>query len=522
MNKNELYLIRNTGEKNNDSNDSKDRGSKIEVPGSEDVENRIHSSIIGQKEAAKNFADLKKILESGIRRGRGPVHVEWLSGPSGVGKTEMVKKLIDIMLEDNPQYDEDGKLIENAKASDNMVRIDGGSYQSEHEIAKVLGAPPGYVGSGGPGNSYIEPILSQENIERNSIYYTDEQGNERKVCFILIDEAEKANQALYRALLSSLDDGVLTLGNNKKVDLSNCVFLFTSNLGNKEVLEAKKSGDPRTPEEIYTEKYKEHFPPEFLGRVRKMTVFEHLSREEVKQIVSLRLEEIKKVFILNDINLGLDITDEAIDWLVDRGYSKSEGARAMQKLMNDCVQDPLTLISNKYVLDGKNIIIDVDSGGQKLEFFSPDGDLKEKPRKEKKPGRRPKPKPEETNPSAGRTSGTESKKPDNGEDPDLIYRVEFYKDLVNSRVRETLNPDSIILIDNLCDTVVEWYQKRRNASLDVAKDQVTKILSQTRDSYRNSDINNAEDLANYFKDYLKKELNVDVEIVDHCDKCNKH
>lgn len=499
------------------SGNNGDNGNKINIPKPTDIEERLHKSIIGQKEAVKNFAKLKKVIESGFRPGKGPIDVEWLSGPSGVGKTEMVKKMVDLMLEDHPQYDEDGKLIEEPRAADHMIRIDGGSYQGEHEIAKVLGSPPGYVGSGGAGNSYVEPILSQSNIERNSIYYTDERGNERKVCVILIDEAEKANQALYRTLLSALDDGVLTLNNNEKVDLSDCVFLFTSNLGNQEVADAKQRGDKRTPEEIYQEAYKGKFPAEFLGRVRKTNIFEHLSREEVGQIVSLRLKEIESVFASNGTNFNLDVTPEVTDWLVDRGYSKSEGARAMQKLMNDIIQEPLIAIDGEYILDRKNIVISVSSDGKELEFSTPDGDPEPRTKIEKKPNAKPRSKPEspETKPSSG------PKPEKTGSSNKLEHKLEFYKNFVDERIRESLNADNVWLIDELCDVALKAYMNNHGFSLANANNQVKMELRKTYNYFRQSEITNAEELIIYFEDLLKDKFNIKVTYVDHCEECEK-
>ncbi len=477
-----------------ESGNNGDNGNKINIPRPTDIEERFHQSIIGQKEAVKNFATLKKVLESGVDPGKGPKHVEWLSGPSGVGKTEMVKKFIEMMLEDHSQYDEDGGVIKKAKASDKMIRIDGGSYQKEEDIAKVLGAPPGYVGA------EIEPILSQKNIERNSIYYTDANGKEKKICVILIDEADKAHQALYRTLLSALDDGVLTLGKNEKVDFSNCVFFFTSNLGNQEVLDAKRNGDQRTPEQIYLEAYKEHFPPEFLGRVRKMTTFEHLSREEIKMIVSLRLNEIRGAFAASGINFNLDITPDATEWLADRGYSRSEGVRAMQKLMNDTIQEPLALISGEYILEGKNVIVSVSSDGDELEFSSPEGDPEQKPKPEKPPRSKPKPrrKPPQPNPEPYENI------PNQESDNDKENKFLFYRNLVNDYVKETINSNNFLKINEKCDALLNVY-RWQGFNDQQGSEKIKYHLRSAYDFERLKDIKTVNDLILYLDMIIKKE-----------------
>lgn len=454
----------------------------IEIPSAIKEEEEIRKDIIGQSKAVENFAVLKKIIESGIRPKKGPIHSEWLSGPSGVGKTEIVKKLVDMFLKDHPQADKDGNLIENDVATNHLIRIDGGSYQTDHEISKVIGSAPGLVGSG--GDTYVEPLFSKANIERNSVYYTDASGKQRKVCFILIDEAEKAHPALHKALLSALDDGVITLNNNEKVDLSDCVILFTSNLGTQEVRDAQQNGDTREPEEIYKDAYKEHFPAEFLGRIRKMTVFETLTKEEVKQIVSLRATDIEKAFAYNDIKLKIELTSETIDWLVEHGYSELEGARALQKLMHENIQTGLIRIGGEYKLDGETIIVDINSDHSGLEFHSSKGDLKPLPKKPRET--KPNPRPEEKPNSGSNGSGPEQVAG--------IFTPENVSQLVNESVKSTLNEKNRKRISELANELLKYREQ----------DSARRAVSANFNSINGKKLKSADDLIEYLEAEIKR------------------
>lgn len=419
---------------------------------------RFKETIIGQEDAIASFAQLKEVLESEIRPERGPLHVEWLSGPSGVGKTEMVKKLIEMFIKDHAN-DFAGESGTDASASNKLVRIDGGSCQEPHSVAQVIGAYPGYVGY------EAEPILGLENIVRHTIRYKDKAGNERKVCFVLIDEAEKANDALYRTLLPALDEGFLTVANGDKVDLRDCAFFFTSNLGHKEVKEAKEKGDPRSAAEIYREQFKEKFPPEFQGRIRSMTVFNELNKDEIAQIALLRVYDIEKMYKNSGINLTLELSDNAIRWIVENGYNQETGARSIQNLIRSNISDKLVSYNSKYDLRGVTLTMDVvegENGKKELKFFPPEGGLKP----------RPEPKPEDVPPIVRPPRPGEKPEPEKPDAPTSeAVGFEITKDMLNEDVGRIVDEKNLKIISEKAEklsgifdekTVIERLSDREN------------------------------------------------------------
>lgn len=444
---------------------------------------RFKETIIGQEDAIASFAQLKEVLESEIRPERGPLHVEWLSGPSGVGKTEMVKKLIEMFIKDHANDFADASGNSDVSANSRLVRIDGGSCQEAHSIAKVIGTAPGYVGY------EAEPILGLDNVMKHSIRYIDKGGQERKVCFVLIDEAEKANESLYRTLLPALDEGVMTLGNGTKVDLRDCAFFFTSNLGHEEVRRSQGQADKRTPEEIYYNAYKEHFSssPEFIGRVKKMTIFRELNREEIGQIVYLRSYDIEKSFRKNNVNLTLELSDRVVEWIVKNGYSQETGARSIQNLINEKIAAKLTLYNNKYDLNGVTLTVDLaegENGAGELKFYPPEGGLKPKPKKPPiAPGKKPprpkdEPKPEKKKPTAPEA------KPETA-----LNALNITEEMLSKNVRQSITEEKLKIISERVKELSKKFNKK----------DVIERLADTENNHDNppTKINNAEDLIRY-------------------------
>lgn len=342
------------------------RLTRIEIPSLITEKGAFRERIIGQDEAVDAFATLLAKLRSGIRQQRpGPVDIKFLAGPSGVGKTEMVYTLAELLAEgeDNPR----------AK----VIKLNGGEYQEDHMIARLVGSPPGYRGSEDPHYpDFKNPALfSQENLDQNRIFYTDRTGQQRSTVFILVDEAEKASDALHRAFLGVLDKGQMTIGNNKSSDFSNAVIFYTSNVGNQQVeqmrLGASGQGEAR---EIISESFRNAFPPEFRGRIRELIVFNTLNEEAIKQIASLKIKRVEQDFADNGIRIALELSPAALEWLITQGYNPSEGVRALEKVIERDVHDKLVLAHVGIDIHLKRIYADTEEGDVELSFYFNEGE----------------------------------------------------------------------------------------------------------------------------------------------------
>lgn len=347
---------------------------KIDIPALIDEKDAFRERIIGQDEAVDAFAILLAKIKSGIRQQRpGPIDIKFLAGPSGVGKTEMVYALADLVAEGN----------DNAKAK--VIKLNGGEYQGEHMIARLVGSPPGYLGSEDPSRpGFKNPALfSQENLDQNRITYKDRTGQKRSVVFILVDEAEKANDALHRAFLGVLDKGQMTIGNNKSSDFSNAVIFYTSNVGNQEV-EDMRSGDALKGaelKEVVSNSFRNAFPPEFRGRIKELIVFNNLNEEAIKKITALKIKKVEDDFAKNGIRISLELSPAALEWLIKQGYNPSEGARALEKVIDGRIHDKLVLAHVGINIDGKKIYADIEEENTELSFYFNEGEQLEAPKK---------------------------------------------------------------------------------------------------------------------------------------------
>lgn len=338
----------------------------IEIPPLTEEKASFQEAIIGQDEAVDTFAILLARLKSGIRpTSPQPFDAKFLGGPSGVGKTEIVYRLAEV-------------LSGGAKdARSKVIKLNGGEYQQEHTIGRVLGAPPGYIGSEDPRwPGGTPPLFSQENLDSHKISYIDKNGKQRDVVLILVDEAEKANIALHRAFLSILDKGNLDLANNKSADFKNAVIFYTSNEGNEQVEQMhSQDGEVPQPEEViavYEEAFKNAFPPELRGRIREIVVFNHLNPEALERIVNLKVKDIEQEFLANGVPFTLELSDEARKWILERGYNRSEGARALDKVITDAVKTPLTLAQTGVGLLGRTVYADFEENSEGLQFYLPE------------------------------------------------------------------------------------------------------------------------------------------------------
>jgi ATP-dependent Clp protease ATP-binding subunit ClpB len=293
------------------------------------LEDELHRRVIGQDEAVKAVADAVIRARSGLKDPNRPIGSFIFLGPTGVGKTEVGRALAESLFDD-----------ENA-----MVRIDMSEYMEKHTVARLIGAPPGYVG-------YEEGGQLTEAVRR------------RPYCVILFDEIEKAHHDVFNVLLQILDDGRLTDGQGRTVDFKNTVVIMTSNVGSHAILGYRGGSDPeahaRMREEVLIA-LREHFRPEFLNRVDEIVVFHALTREQLKAIVQIQLGRLRAR--LAERKIELELTPEALEHFAAAGYDPVYGARPLKRLLQRELETVLgrQLLSGA-VRDQSRIVVDVDNG----------------------------------------------------------------------------------------------------------------------------------------------------------------
>ncbi|MYA27963.1 MAG: ATP-dependent chaperone ClpB [Nitrospira sp. SB0666_bin_27] len=287
----------------------------------------LHQRVVGQDEGVRAVADAVLRARSGIKDPNRPIGSFLFLGPTGVGKTELARALAHVLFDDEA----------------NLIRIDLSEYMEKHAVARLIGAPPGYVG-------YEEGGQLTEAVRR------------RPFCVILLDEIEKAHHDVFNILLQVLDDGRLTDSQSRTVDFKNTVLIMTSNVGSQEILEAQER--ERTYEELQTmvlNEVKRHFRPEFLNRIDETVVFHPLSTDEVGRIADIQLKRLKAR--LEDRRIRLEVTEEALSNLGSRGYSSMYGARPLKRLIQHDVETPLSkLLVKGEIKDGDAVTIDCKDG----------------------------------------------------------------------------------------------------------------------------------------------------------------
>ena len=279
-----------------------------------EMEERLHERIIGQDRAIEAVSDAIRRARSGMKDPRRPVGSFIFLGPTGVGKTELAKALAEFLFGDE----------------DALLRVDMSEYQERHTVSRLVGAPPGYVG-------YDEGSQLTEAVRR------------RPYQVILFDEIEKAHPDVWNALLQILEDGRLTDGHGRTVDFRNAVLIMTSNLGTSYRLATsmgfKTTGrgsqsDEQGMEDDINEALKRAFRPEFLNRIDEVVIFQRLSREDVRAIVDLQMREISQR--LEELDIQIVLTDQARDWLAEKGYDPVFGARPLRRTLQREVESPLS------------------------------------------------------------------------------------------------------------------------------------------------------------------------------------
>ncbi len=293
-----------------------------------EMESVIGKRLIGQKSAVNAVSDAVRRSRAGISDPHRPTGSFLFLGPTGTGKTELAKALADFLFDDERA----------------IVRIDMSEYSEKHSVARLVGAPPGYVG-------YDEGGQLTEAVRR------------RPYSVVLLDEVEKAHPEVFDILLQVLDDGRLTDGQGRTVDFRNTLLILTSNLGSTYLV------DPSLSQEVKRESVmslvRQHFKPEFLNRLDEVVLFDALTKEELTHIVDLQLELLEKR--LNVRRITIHVTEAAQAWLADTGYDPAYGARPLRRLIQTAIGDPLArlLISGK-VNDGGSVTVDVGDEGLTL------------------------------------------------------------------------------------------------------------------------------------------------------------
>ncbi len=285
------------------------------------MEARLGERVVGQKKAIKAVANAVRRARAGFQDENRPIGSFIFLGPTGVGKTELSKALAEFL------FDDEGA----------MIRIDMSEYMEKHSVARLIGAPPGYVG-------YEEGGQLSEQVRR------------KPYSVVLFDEIEKAHPDVFNVLLQVLDDGRITDGQGRTVDFRNTVLIMTSNIGSQYILH---EGNAEQREAKVTEALRGHFRPEFLNRIDEIIIFDRLQRDEITTIVDLQLARVRQR--LAKQGLGLALTEAAKEHIGTQGYDPVYGARPLKRVIQHLLLDPLSLdvLEGKFV-DGDVIRADVD------------------------------------------------------------------------------------------------------------------------------------------------------------------
>mgnify|MGYP005841932757 CR=1 FL=1 len=297
------------------------------------MEDRLAKRVIGQEEAVRAVSDAVRRSRAGLGDPNRPIGSFLFLGPTGVGKTELCKALAEFLFDD-----------ENA-----MVRIDMSEFMEQHSVARLIGAPPGYVG-------YEEGGRLTEAVRR------------RPYAVILFDEIEKAHRDVFNVLLQVLDDGRLTDGQGRTVNFKNAVIVMTSNLGSQQIQElAGQEGGDQLIDAAVKSVLKTAFRPEFLNRIDEIIVFHPLRKDQLARIVDVQLRHLRKR--LADRGLRLDVTPEASRLLAEEGYDPQFGARPLKRLIQQRIENPLAakLLAGEFG-EGDTIRVDVDAARHDFRF----------------------------------------------------------------------------------------------------------------------------------------------------------
>ena len=331
--------------------DSKTRSSTARY-----FEEALRKKIVGQDEAVQALVDLYQVFRAGLHSPRRPVGNLLFLGPTGSGKTRTVEAAAEILFGDSRA----------------VIKVDCAEFQHSHEIAKLIGSPPGYL-----GHRETHPLITQEALAAS-------HRDELKLSFLLFDENEKASGALWQLLLGILDKATLTLGDNRRVDLSQTVIFLTSNLGSGQIADlvhgsmgfiqpkdTATTGLDEKVERTAVEAARRKFSPEFMNRLDKLVVFHPLKREELEEVLEIELRQVQKRVL--DSTTGpflFRVTSEGRQFLLEEGTDQRYGARHLKRAIERYIVYPIArLVATAQVRQGDALVIDRQRGEEALVFL---------------------------------------------------------------------------------------------------------------------------------------------------------
>ena len=327
-------------------------------PLAEQFESGLQARVVGQDRALRSITSLYQVFQAGMTNPSRPLGTMLFLGPTGSGKTHVVEAAAEVLSGDRNAF----------------VKIDCAEFQHSHEIAKLIGSPPGYL-----GHRETAPMLTQESLDK---HHTERD----PFTLVLFDEIEKASDSLWQLLLGILDKGTLTLGDNRKVDFSQTIIILTSNLGAREMSELITGSIGFAParsaslieddldQKIYRtalDAARKKFSPEFMNRIDKVVVFRSLKQLELRAILDLEVTAVQRRI---DEGAGerfvFKLTDEAREFLLTEGIELRYGARHLKRAIERFLVNPLASLSaTRQVRLGDVVIVDIDAQTQKLQFF---------------------------------------------------------------------------------------------------------------------------------------------------------
>ncbi len=303
------------------------------------MEDALHSKVIGQDEAITAIAKAVRRSRAGLKDPKRPIGVFMFLGPTGVGKTYLPRMLAEFMF----------------GSQESMIRLDMSEFMEKHNVSRLVGAPPGYIG-------YDDGGQLTDAVRRKSY------------CLILLDEIEKAHPDVFNTLLQIFDDGHLTDAKGRKVDFRNTIIVMTSNVGSDLIRRESAVGfklnkeESKTAEDMHQrmkgrvlEELKRVFRPEFINRIDSTVVFHTLAKEDIRKIVELQVAEVEKQLVLKGVTL--EVTDDCKDWLGEKGFDPVFGARPLRRVIQDEIEDRLSdaLLEGRFQ-EGDRVRIDVQNG----------------------------------------------------------------------------------------------------------------------------------------------------------------
>ena len=333
---------------------------RVKSPRVQDFDEKLATRIVGQENAVRGMSSLYQLFLAGLNQTNHPVGTLLFLGPTGSGKTRVVEAAAEVLFGD----------------ANAVLKIDCAEFQHSHEISKLIGSPPGYL-----GHRETSPLLSQENLDR---FKTEET----PLSLVLFDEIEKASDALWKLLLGILDKGTLTLGDNRRVDFSQCVIVMTSNLGAREMsglmsarigfagaqrVNSASDGDSNIDEKIYrtaVQAASRNFAPEFMNRIDKVVVFHSLNEQHLRQILDLELCALQERILRSaNTKFVFQCSAEVKEMLLREGIDYRYGARHLKRSIERLLVLPISnLVATGQVEVGDSVYVDLDDSLSDVAF----------------------------------------------------------------------------------------------------------------------------------------------------------